>query len=88
MAGRSMGPSEFGGKTQPNGIQPPRTPRGQAGHTMTESERLRMIYQTGQDEDSTAMPDNGEAFSGLVDIETQKASLPPVKNVYDEELEI
>jgi hypothetical protein len=59
-------PSEFGGKGQRNTIQPPVTPRGHAGHSPTESERLRLQYLTGQDEDSTRDPDGGEAFTGLL----------------------
>lgn len=53
-------PSEFGGKVQKNGIQPQspnaRSPRGfppAGGHEPTASEKLRLVYMTGQDEDST-----------------------------------
>lgn len=59
-------PSEYGGKVQRNGIQPPVTPKGAPGHEPTASEKLRLTYLTGQDEDSTKAPDNGEAFSGLL----------------------
>lgn len=51
-------PSEFGGKIQRNNVQPP-------PHEPTESERLSLMYRTG-DESGQSMPDGGEAFNGLV----------------------
>lgn len=60
-------PSEYGGRVQRNGIQPPVTPKGAPGHEPTASEKLRLIYQTGQDEDSTRNPDSErESFNGLL----------------------
>lgn len=64
-----MKPSEFGGKAQPNGIQPSdpdvRTPSGapaKGGHKATASERLRQVYRAGT-EDGDAPPDPA-AFEG------------------------
>lgn len=43
-----MGPSEYGGKTMRNGIQPPITPAGRLGHIHLKAwERLRLDYQLG-----------------------------------------
>lgn len=72
-------PTEYGGKVQRNTIQPPVTPRGHKGHTeLTNDERLRLIYMTGQDEDTTRDPDGGEAFSGLLPLsEAEKINPPP-----------
>ena len=71
-------PSEFDGQRQRNGIAPPITPRGKAGHVPTNSEKLRLLYLTGQDEDSTVKPDNGEAFNGLLPLaEAEKINPPP-----------
>lgn len=68
--------SEFGGKPQRNGIQPPLTPQGKHGHSLTVSERLRMIYTTGQDADSTRDRDGGEAFTGILPLAEQLAVMP------------
>lgn len=57
--------SEFGGKVQRNGIQPPVTPNGHKGHQPTASEKLSLLYRTGT-EDSTADPDGGLAMTGLL----------------------
>lgn len=58
-------PSEFGGKPQRNGVQPP-------PHRPTPSERLSLMYRTGR-EDGTAAPDNGEAWLGLLPLDDQRA---------------
>lgn len=53
-----LGPSEFDGTgSQRNTIAPP-------PHEMTPSEKMRLVYLTGQDEDQTAVPDSGESFRG------------------------
>lgn len=63
----AQGPaSEFGGKVQRNGIQPPVTPLGHKGHQPTASEKLSLIYRTGQEEDSTLDADGGLAMTGLL----------------------
>lgn len=56
-------PSEFGGKIQDNNVQP-------APHVPTASERLMLLYRTG-DVDPSKMPDGGEAFAGLVPYDVQ-----------------
>lgn len=62
----NIGPaSEFGGKVQKNRIQP-------LPHTPDPSERLMLLYTTG-DESGISMPDNDEAFSGLLPYEEQYA---------------
>jgi hypothetical protein len=63
----SVGPaSEFGGKVQRNGVQPP-------PHIPTAKERLSLIYRTGS-ESGTADPDpNGDIWAGLRDEATQRA---------------
>lgn len=62
-----MPPSEFGGKVQgPNGIQP-------LPHQLTASEKLRLGYRTGQDEDRNARPDGATAFNGLLPEDIQRA---------------
>lgn len=69
-------PSEFGGKVQRNGIQPPVSPSGMKGHTPDANEKLRLFYQTGQTEDSTKLRDGGETFSGLLPLKEQIAVAP------------
>lgn len=47
---------------------PPKTPKGHPGHTadrLTADERLRLLYLTGQTEDTTVPPDGGVSFQGL-----------------------
>lgn len=62
-----MPPSEWGGKIEgPNGIQP-------LPHPLTGSEKLRLAYRTGQEEDRNARPDGGTAFNGLLPEEIQRA---------------
>lgn len=73
--------SEFGGTTQKNTIAPPVTPLGHPGHTqLTADEKLRLQYLTGQagdgDQDSTAAPDNGEAFTGILPLKQQEEIMP------------
>lgn len=50
--------SEFGGKVQRNRVQP-------APHVPDESERMMLVYTTGDDSGKTD-PDNGETFAGLL----------------------
>lgn len=68
MAVRPDGPSEFDGPRQRNGTYPSVTPVGTPGHTEhTATEQLSMIYRTGQTEDLTRNPDDGQAFTGLTE---------------------
>jgi hypothetical protein len=54
--------SEFGGRgVNRNGIYP-------SPHIPTASERLRLIYRTG-DMSGLTLPDGGEAFSGLLPLD-------------------
>lgn len=76
-------PSELGGKTQRNGIQPPITPTGHKGHSPTPAERLRLLSLTGQDEDSTKDPDTGEAFTGMAPLDEVLADLPVHEKAID-----
>jgi hypothetical protein len=58
--------SEFGGRgVQKNTIYgPPHSPEAY--------EKLRLVYLTGQDEDSTVSPDSeGDAFQGLLKLREQ-----------------
>lgn len=48
-----------------NGVQPP-------PHVPTPSERLSLLYRTG-DESGVTDPDEGEVFAGLRSAETQRA---------------
>jgi hypothetical protein len=57
--------SEFGGKIMRNRVQP-------LPHVPTQSERLMLLYTTG-DSSGTSMPDNGETFAGLLPYENQLA---------------
>jgi hypothetical protein len=71
------GPSEFGGRQQRNTIQPPVTPAGTPGHTqLTADEKLRLDYLTGQHDDTTRNPDNGEAFEGILPLADQLERMP------------
>jgi hypothetical protein len=76
----ALSPSEYGGHTQRNGIPPPRTPEGKAGHNPLAYENLRLLYRTGQTIDSTANPDGGEAFDGLLPEKLASELLPPPKS--------
>lgn len=76
MAANSNKPSEFGGKSQKNTIQPPITPRGGRGHTPTPSEEMHLLYATGQTVDSTRPPDTGEAMTGILPLREAKAAMP------------
>jgi len=63
MAGSA---SEFEGTgVQKNGVFPP-------PHIPTPSERLSLLYRTG-DESGSTDPDNGEVWNGLVSEQTQTA---------------
>jgi len=78
----ALAPSEYGGHTQRNGIAPPRTPLGKVGHSPTASEKLRLLYITGQNEDSTANPQpKREAFHGLL-LEEEVVGLLPEPEPY------
>lgn len=81
----SFPPSEYGGKVQRNTVQPPRTPRGHKGHTPTASEKATLMYTTGDDEDSTKPPDNGEAFSGLLPEKEARAAMPKQEKFVERE---
>lgn len=59
-------PSEFGGKTGPNGFQPV------PPHVMTASEKLRALYTTG-DESGQSSLDDGDAFTGMLPEDEQRA---------------
>ena len=61
----TMGPSEFGGKVQRNGVQP-------FPHEPTASEKLSLVYRTGS-EAGDAKPDGGVAFAGLLPTREQRA---------------
>jgi hypothetical protein len=56
-------PSEFGGKTQPNGVQPP-------PHSPEWYERVRLGHQTGDETGKTAL-DDGSAWQGLLPLDEQ-----------------
>jgi hypothetical protein len=63
-------PSEFGGRTMRNGIQP-------RPHRPTSSEALSLLYRTGSEDGinpftKKAAPDNGEAFAGLLPEKEQR----------------
>ena len=69
-------PSEYGGKVLPNGFQPEapdaRSPNGElpdGGHELTSSEKLSLIYGTGQEDDPTMDRDEA-AFYGYGPRET------------------
>lgn len=84
MAAR-LKPSEFGGTTQRNGIAPPVTPNGHTGHVdLLALEKLRLIYLTGQDEDTTRKPDDGEAFTGILPLEEALEIMPQPAKWIDE----
>lgn len=77
-------PSEFGGKVQRNGIFPPITPAGTPGHIeLTAAEKLRLDYQTGQHDDSTATSDNGEAWTGVLAYEEAREAMPKPEKYRD-----
>lgn len=56
--------TEFGGKPQKNGVQPP-------PHIPTQSERLMLLYSTG-DESGQSAPDGGDTWSGLLPVAKAK----------------
>jgi len=66
MPDKAGPPSEFGGRVQPNRVQPP-------PHVPTQSERMMLLYTTG-DESGQLNPDNGESFAGLLPLEEAKAA--------------
>lgn len=72
----NLPPSEFGGHTQRNTLLPPVTPAGKKGHTADSQDRLRLLYLTGQMEDSTMDPDGGEVWSGLLPLSEAEQILP------------
>lgn len=65
MAVNRNAPSEFGGRTMRNGVQP-------RPHVPTSSEELSLIYRTG-DPTGLSDPDNGEVFNGLLPEKVQRA---------------
>ncbi len=56
-------PSEHGGKTMRNGVQP-------FPHEPTASEKLSLAYRTG-DESGALNPDEGETFTGFLPLVEQ-----------------
>ena len=63
----SVGPaSEFGGKVQKNGVQPP-------PHVPTAAERLSLMYRTGSESGLYDADPNGDIWNGLRDEATQRA---------------
>jgi hypothetical protein len=60
-----MPTSEYGGSDSKTGVQP-------SPHVPTPSERLSLLYRTG-DESGLTDPDAGEVFSGLRTAKTQRA---------------
>lgn len=63
----SVGPaSEFGGKIQENGIQPP-------PHIPTVSERLSLMYRTGSEAGVAEVDLNGDVWGGLREESKQRA---------------
>lgn len=78
-------PTEFGGAIQRNGIMPPVTPKGNKGHTvLTAAEMLALGYKTGQVDDTTRKPDNGETFEGILPLELQLPLVPKTTTWIDE----
>ena len=72
-----MKPTEFGGTVQRNGIAPPLTPNGHAGHRdLAAAEKVHLFYVTGQDEDTTRAPDNGETFTGILPLKEAIEAMP------------
>lgn len=59
-------PSEFGGKVQRNGVQPP-------PHVPTPSERLSLLYRTGDESGLSDVDKDGNVFAGLLpeNVQTQ-----------------
>jgi hypothetical protein len=76
--------TEFGGKVQRNGVQPP-------PHVPTANERLSLTYRTG-DPSGRTDPDDGEIFAGLRTTVAQRAAMEAagafVKGTVAEELAI
>lgn len=61
-----MPATEFGGDPQKNGVQPP-------PHIPTPSERLSLLYRTGDESGVTQDDPNGDVWMGLRSAETQRA---------------
>lgn len=59
MPEKNMGPSEFGGRIQANGVQPP-------PHEPTASEKLMLVYRTGDDTGLLPVDREGAPFEGLL----------------------
>lgn len=68
-------PGEFSGHQQRNTIAPPLTPAGTPGHVPENFEKLRLVYLTGQHEDSTALPIEG-VMEGLLPIDVAEEAMP------------
>lgn len=58
--------SEYGGKVQRNRVQPP-------PHVPTPSERLMLMYTTGDESGLTDPDKNGDVFAGFLPEEEQRA---------------
>lgn len=88
-------PSEFGGSTQRNGIQPPIDPDGRPGHTNLDIwEKLRLEYGTSQPADEPQdttrnFEDTPDAFDGLdplpTNLKAPKYVVPSHKGAYVED---
>lgn len=69
-------PGEFSGHQQRNTIAPPVTPAGTPGHIDPENfEKLRLVYMTGQHEDSTMDRVEG-VMEGLLPIDVAEELMP------------
>lgn len=64
MADTAGPPSEFGGKAQKNRVQPP-------PHEPTASEKMMLLYTTGDDTGTKDPDKNGESFDGLLPYDEQ-----------------
>jgi hypothetical protein len=64
-----MMPSEFGGKTTKQGIQPAVMPTGQPGHTPTEAEAHTLYLRTGDESGLSEQDNENSHFNGLLPYE-------------------
>lgn len=68
-----MPATEYGGNPQKNGVQPAVTPNGDAGHDPTSSEKLMLLYTTGDDTGKSDPEVPRVTFEGLLAREEQIA---------------
>jgi hypothetical protein len=83
MPQRNTPPGEFSGHQQRNTIAPPVTPAGTPGHEPVPHEELRLLYLTGQTEDSTMPPVDG-VWEGLQPLEVALAEKPQPRKYFEE----